>query len=235
MYFVCLVCSTIDIRNRKENIHMLENCRVIEGSLSILLMEHTHDGELDDLEFPLLTEITGYLLLYRVFYLHSLGNLFPNLRIIRGNALIRDYAFVVFAMPHLKVSFTLSYSAYSIVALFDLIQTILYLCSVQEIGLKSLIKIERGSVWVENNPELCFVDTIDWTLITSGSNENIIKNNKALHKCPKCSTDMRPGNITNQTCWNQQHMQQSKLLCAMHVYFLHFYNAHFLVCQFRFS
>lgn len=61
-----------------------------------------------DLEFPELTEITDYLLLYRVNGLKSLIKLFPNLRIIRGNSLIKDYALIIYEMMHLHVSDTIN-------------------------------------------------------------------------------------------------------------------------------
>lgn len=56
-----------------------------------------------DLEFPLLTEITGFLLVYRINGLRSLGQLFPNLKVIRGNILIPNSALVIFENLHLQV------------------------------------------------------------------------------------------------------------------------------------
>lgn len=32
----------------------------------------------------------------------------------------------------------------------------------QEIGLKSLAELQRGSVLIEKNPNLCYVESIDW-------------------------------------------------------------------------
>jgi hypothetical protein len=37
-----------------------------------------------------------------VAWLPSLGDLFPNLRIIRGNQLFLNFALVVYRMPHLQ-------------------------------------------------------------------------------------------------------------------------------------
>jgi hypothetical protein len=43
---------------------------------------------------------------------------------------------------------------------------IIYECSdLENIGLSNLKKIQRGSVKVERNEMLCFVDTIDWSSI----------------------------------------------------------------------
>lgn len=47
-------------------------------------------------------EITGYLLLFRVFKLESLRTLFPNLAVIRGEQLIMHYAFIIYEIPDLK-------------------------------------------------------------------------------------------------------------------------------------
>lgn len=70
----------------------------------ISLVDKYNETDYDGLEFPLLTEITGFLLLYRVNGLKSLLQLFPNLRIIRGNDLINDYSLVVYEMMHMQVS-----------------------------------------------------------------------------------------------------------------------------------
>lgn len=89
-----------------KNFNELRNCRVIEGFLVITLIDKYNETDYDGLEFPELTEVTDFVLLYRVNGLKSLGKLFPNLRIIRGNNLIHDFAFVIFEMMHLQVSET---------------------------------------------------------------------------------------------------------------------------------
>lgn len=82
-------------------------------------------------------------MLRRVNGLRSVGHLFPNLTVIRGDSLFINYALVAFEMMHL-----------------------------QEIGLHSLTNIVRGSVRFEKNPALCYVDTIDWDRITGVGKEN---------------------------------------------------------------
>jgi insulin receptor len=42
----------------------------------------------------------------------------------------------------------------------------------QEIALYSLTNITRGAVRIEKNPMLCFVETIDWTLIARHSSKD---------------------------------------------------------------
>lgn len=104
IYFYPTVCSSKDIRNSVKNFNELKGCRVIEGFLMITLIDKYNETDYDGLEFPLLTEVTEFLLVYRVNGLKSLGKLFPNLRIIRGNVLIHDFSFIVFEMMHLQVN-----------------------------------------------------------------------------------------------------------------------------------
>lgn len=97
------VCQSRDIRNSVDQFSQLEGCRVIEGFLQIVLIDKADSSEYDNLTFPELREVTGYVLLYRVNGLRSLGRLFPNLAVIRGNELFFDYALVAFEMLHLQV------------------------------------------------------------------------------------------------------------------------------------
>ncbi|XP_037044053.1 insulin-like receptor isoform X2 [Bradysia coprophila] len=183
------ICRSKDIRNSVDDLNRLTNCRVIEGYLMITLIDRgVNESSFEGLEFPLLTEVTEYVLLLRVHGLTSLGKLFPNLRVIRGNYVINNYALIVYEMIHL-----------------------------QEIGLKSLTEISRGNVRIEKNPMLCFTDTIEWTLITLSSNNNVIKDNRATNDCPiypcvgTSTNDTRPLMCPelngNTLCWNQSHCQ----------------------------
>lgn len=75
----------------------------------ITLIDKYNETDYDGLEFPELTEVTDFVLLYRVNGLKSVGRLFPNLRMIRGNNLVHDFSFVVFEMMHLQVCFILKH------------------------------------------------------------------------------------------------------------------------------
>ncbi|KAG4073973.1 hypothetical protein HA402_014178 [Bradysia odoriphaga] len=185
-----VVCWNKDIRNSVDELNQLKNCSVIEGYLIITLIDRgVNESSFEGLEFPLLTEVTEYVLLYRVHGLTSLGKLFPNLRVIRGNYVVDNYALIVYEMIHL-----------------------------QEIGLKSLTEISRGNVRIENNPMLCFADTIEWSLITSSSKTNIIRDNRATNDCPTCpgvgkstsdtSSLLCPELNGKNLCWNQFHCQE---------------------------
>ena len=171
------ICATIDIRNDVKNFRKLENCTVIEGNLQIVLIDRgeprfslfvvesnklnsTHrintffsfqsaqPKDYRNLSFPKLVEITDYLLLYRASGLQSLSKLFPNLSVIRGQKLFwNNYALVVYDMLKLH-----------------------------DIGLHNLTSILKGSVRIEQNPNLCFVHTINWDLISKNkAGENILR------------------------------------------------------------
>ncbi|EZA49388.1 hypothetical protein DMN91_008927 [Ooceraea biroi] len=148
------ICQSIDIRNSVYFFSILKDCRVIEGFLQIVLIENNIEADFENVSFPELREITGYLLLYRVDGLKSLNKLFPNLEVIRGDILLTDYAFMIYEMKNL-----------------------------QEIGLNNLSKISRGGVRIEKNPALCFTNTLNWNLIVPAG-ENFIKDNRNVQSCP---------------------------------------------------
>ncbi|XP_008479213.1 insulin-like peptide receptor [Diaphorina citri] len=131
------VCTDIDIRNYVSSFDVLKDCTVVEGFVQINLIDNSTAQDFENITFPKLREITEYLSFYHVSGLKSIGKLFPNLAIIRGNTLIWDYTFSVFSMFNL-----------------------------QEIGLHRLTHIMKGTVVILRNPGLCFVHTIDWKRIT---------------------------------------------------------------------
>ncbi|XP_053996085.1 insulin-like peptide receptor [Hylaeus anthracinus] len=169
------ICHSLDIRNSVAYFAIMKNCRVIEGFLQIVLIEDSTEADFQNIHFPELREITGYLLLYRVNGLKSLVHLFPNLEVIRGNVLLTDYAFMLYEMQNL-----------------------------QEIGLKKLTEISRGSVRIEKNPALCYTDTINWTVIVSAG-ENVIKDNGEEVSCPGCS------HCPEGFCWTAHHCQRIEM------------------------
>ncbi|CAL7939518.1 unnamed protein product [Xylocopa violacea] len=166
------ICQNIDIRNTAAAFAIMKDCRVIEGFLQIVLIENNSEKDFQSITFPKLREITGYLLLYRVNGLKTLSNLFPNLEVIRGNILLTDYSFMVYEMQNL-----------------------------QEIGLKKLTEISRGSVRIEKNPALCYTNTLNWDLIVSAG-ENVIKDNGEEASCPGCS------HCPDGYCWTSQYCQR---------------------------
>ncbi|XP_047451408.1 insulin-like growth factor 1a receptor [Mugil cephalus] len=194
------ICSTngepcgpsIDIRNDISEFKRLENCTVVEGYLQILLINdknNIHQEDLRSLSFPKLTMITDYLLLFRVAGLDSLSVLFPNLSVIRGRNLFYNYALVIYEMPSLK-----------------------------DIGLYNLRNITRGAVRIEKNAELCYLDSVDWSLIMDAGLNSVISWNKKSKECddvcpgimehnPLCQkTQLNDNN--NYRCWTSNHCQK---------------------------
>jgi hypothetical protein len=97
------ICSSIDVRNSPINFIKLDDCAVIEGSLHINLIENATAEAYQGYSFPLLREITDYMVLFRVSGLQTLARLFPNLSVIRGKKLFANYALVVYEMMELQV------------------------------------------------------------------------------------------------------------------------------------
>lgn len=97
------ICRSLDIRNNVQALQRLSGCRVVEGFVRVVLIDRANESDYDNFTFPELHEITDYLLVYRLTGLTSLGRLFPNLTVIRGNSLFVDYALVVYEMFELKV------------------------------------------------------------------------------------------------------------------------------------
>ncbi|XP_046978161.1 insulin receptor-like [Vanessa cardui] len=188
------ICPSIDIRNSPEYMEQkLRECRVIEGHLSIVLMERATTASFENVSFPELREVTGYILIYRLKGVRNLGDLFPNLSVIRGMQLFRDFALVIFDNEGLE-----------------------------SLGLRSLSRIERGAVRIQNNDRLCYANTIDWSRINvEGPENNIIKSNydtRLCGLCPNAQSRMEdhrqlhlqcPADFTGRLlCWDDKHCQK---------------------------
>uniref|UniRef100_A0A8B9L912 Tyrosine-protein kinase receptor n=1 Tax=Astyanax mexicanus TaxID=7994 RepID=A0A8B9L912_ASTMX len=182
----------IDIRNDISEFKKLENCTVVEGYLQILLIgdkNHNPYQEFRTLSFPKLRMVTDYLLLFRVAGLDSLSMLFPNLTVIRGRNLFYNYALVIFEMTSLK-----------------------------DIGLYNLKNITRGAIRIEKNPELCYLDSVDWSLIMDAEFNNYVAGNKQSKECgdvcpgimedrPECPRTSFNDNYSYR-CWTSNHCQK---------------------------
>ncbi|XP_058862183.1 insulin receptor-related protein-like [Acipenser ruthenus] len=184
------ICGSMDIRNNVTELRRLENCTVIEGDLQILLMFTTQTEDFRPLRFPRLRMITDYLLLFRVYGLESLQDLFPNLAVIRGTRLFFHYSLVIFEMPHLRV-----------------------------MGLGGLAQVMRGAVRIERNEELCHLSTIDWGLLMESTENNYIVGNKQVEECgdvcpgildqEKPCVETTVGGQQGYRCWTSTHCQKA--------------------------
>nr|WEY17517.1 insulin-like growth factor 1 receptor [Anadara broughtonii] len=181
------ICTTRDVRNGIHSFKDLINCTVIEGNLKILLIDHATSDDFTQFHFPDLVEITDYMLLYRVYSLKTLRHMFPNLAVIRGHDLFFNFALVAFEMVDLE-----------------------------ELGLVSLTVIERGAVRLEKNRNLCYVTTIDWSIIATGvkPEDNFIQDNKNPEDCVNICPDHCPLKDQNgkspaiRTCWTSEDCQK---------------------------
>lgn len=183
------ICPSKDIRNNVTNLQSLENCTVIEGHLKILLMFKTKTEDFRGLSYPKLRVVTEYVLLFRIYGLETLSDLFPNLTVIRGNSLFFNYALVLYEMLHLK-----------------------------EVGLHSLMNITRGAVRIEKNPDLCYLATLDWSKILDSVEDNYIVANKKDRECGDVCPGTAQGQTTcpqntinghfRGRCWSQNYCQR---------------------------
>lgn len=179
------------------NLQSLENCTVIEGHLKILLMFKTKTEDFRGLSYPKLRVVTEYVLLFRIYGLETLSDLFPNLTVIRGNSLFFNYALVLYEMLHLK-----------------------------EVGLHSLMNITRGAVRIEKNPDLCYLATLDWSKILDSVEDNYIVANKKDRECGDVCPGTAQGQTTcpqntinghfRGRCWSQNYCQRSECSTSLH-------------------
>src|SRR6218665_2304388 len=181
------VCMGIEVRNYITEIRKYENCTVVEGHVAIFLIDLDTAAAYETVSLPRLREITDYLLLYHAQNMKTLSNIFPNLSVIRGRKLFYHYAIVVFEMR-----------------------------SLDNLGLRSLTLIERGAIYAENNPQLCYLDTIDWGRIMTLKEENRFSRNNNPEECFNMYPEISYGNPmantavgTGPRCWNYNILQKS--------------------------
>ena len=132
MISIHVVCEGARLTYSTNNIKNLEGCNVVEGSV-ILSVGYHHST---NISYPDLVEITGYLMIYSLEGIKSVGDLFPNLTRIHGQELFQKYSLIIVGNTDLE-----------------------------SIGLTHLKSISRGSIRIERNEMLCFVNTIDWSMI----------------------------------------------------------------------
>ncbi|CAL8099243.1 unnamed protein product [Orchesella dallaii] len=182
------ICQRKYIRNDPATLDSLRNCTVIEGSLQIALVNPATPEKWANLSFPKLREITGYVLLFDISKITTLKNLFPNLAVIRGQELIDTNALIISS------------------------------AGLQEVGLPSLTDIQRGGVYILDNSQLCYVDTVDWMLIANETSFDGISNNKPSEQCPNtCNKNCPVSEYDGRhLCWSSQNCQKVfKHLCPL--------------------
>lgn len=129
-------------------------------------------------------EITGYLLLYRVEFLESLEKLLPNLTLIRGEYQFEGNSLII----------------YENIGLLDL-------------GLINLMRIKKGSIRISRNPQLCYVQTVNWLdIISDIDTQNlVIRSNNGDQHCGTCSNlnSIEALNVySDHFCWKHDVYQK---------------------------
>nr|AEM45794.1 insulin receptor-like 1 protein [Schmidtea mediterranea] len=133
--------------------------------------------------FPTLKEITGSLVIYYVKGTKTLGLYFPNLTIIRGQTLAYNYAVVIKETNLLVIN------------LF------------QYIGLVNLRLVMFGGVRIDNNPSLCYVNTINWTSIVRQHGAPIKLINMRNFCLEFCPNNCPRGENLQKYCWHHNTCQ----------------------------
>ena len=162
-----------------------------------------------NISFPMLREITDFLVVFKAKRLKSLGGVFPNLSVIRGNQLQ-------------SVSHSLPSALYVCVqtVLRNILQDYALVVykneNMEEIGLSGLTKILKGGVRVSNNKKLCYAETVDWEdiiddatakkssiLVSANMGENF-----CADVCPDHCSKMKNGRAS---CWNSRECQRKEV------------------------
>ncbi|XP_076823568.1 epidermal growth factor receptor-like isoform X3 [Clavelina lepadiformis] len=174
---------------RDENLQYFnKNCTIIEGSLyftprtfegvtrkiqnSDVYCEYPALGDLRKLEvFENVREITGYLNV-EDWKLNDLS-IFKNLRRIHGKELKdQQYSLTVYTSS----------------------------TTLRELSLNSLERIDNGAVNVQQNPLLCYSNTITWDQITNTTASNDVSHNRASDQCVPCDNQCDPAS----GCWGKE-------------------------------
>ncbi|KAI8042118.1 insulin-like peptide receptor [Drosophila gunungcola] len=170
-------CTNIDIRNECRKMHLLDNCTVVTGYVMITLITSEQHCNFSDFSFPLLTEITEFMIFTEVRGLVNITEMFPNLTVIRGRRLFLNYALGVTSMHDL-----------------------------QQLAFPQLVAIQRGQVYIGNCPKLCNIDRVNWDLLTLSRGENHIimaAKNCSTPVCKGCSSAYCWSNIYCQRSLNE--------------------------------
>ncbi|XP_017057664.1 insulin-like receptor [Drosophila ficusphila] len=171
-------CESLEI-NEIEDLRKLQNCTHVEGHVRLAYLDFAAGNYSADLLASNVTEISDYLMVYRCIGLLSLQLIFPRLRIIRGHSLLFDqYSLVVYDNRNLR-----------------------------ELGFVELLRIQKGSIRVESNPLLCFVETVDWVYLMGNATQQhySLRHNRPQSLCPLCggpNADFEFLSNSSDHCWN---------------------------------
>ncbi|KAH8280098.1 hypothetical protein KR018_007783 [Drosophila ironensis] len=177
-------CGSLEI-NAIADFQKLQNCTHVAGHIRIAYVDFTSGHFTPESIANNVTEISDFLMVYRCSGLLTLESIFPRLQIIRGQGLLFDeFSLVVYENRNLR-----------------------------ELGLVELLRVQKGSIRIESNPNLCFVETIDWMYLMGNATRQhyYLKHNKPPSHCPLCgglSADFSINQNESEYCWNVNSFQQ---------------------------
>ncbi|XP_069763300.1 receptor tyrosine-protein kinase erbB-2-like [Narcine bancroftii] len=161
---------TFSLENHYHTLRKLyQNCREVQGNLEITHLK----GNLDLSFLQNIQEVQGYVLIA-----HNEVNYIPleNLRIIRGSQLYNG-RFALAVLSNFNSTGT----------------------GLRELRLRNLTEILTGSIWISNNPWLCYQETIQWDDIQDKSNKfpfvGPVDTNRTV-QCGNCSRACE-----SPSCW----------------------------------
>ncbi|XP_072910496.1 epidermal growth factor receptor isoform X4 [Hemitrygon akajei] len=186
------VCSGIEnkltmLSNAQDHYNNLRRtynaCEVVMGNLEITFLQPYHDVSF----LESIQEVSGYVLIA----LNQISRIpLQNLRIIRGHQLYDDkYALVILSNYDQEGRSGLS-----------------------ELPLRNLTEILSGTVKFASNPQLCYLQSINWDDILEDSKTNNLAVNFTAANCPKCYSQCH-----EQACWGpgiENCQKFTKKICA---------------------
>nr|XP_033786195.1 epidermal growth factor receptor isoform X2 [Geotrypetes seraphini] len=163
---------------------MYNNCEIVLGNLEITNVPRQYDVSF----LKSIREVTGYVLIA----INSVQTIsLENLRIIRGTTLYEEQlALAVFSNEDRETGLGL-----------------------EELNLRSLTEILAGGVSIRWNPQLCYLNTIQWEDIvnTQSKINETIEIALSPKNCPKCADSC------NSSCWGpgpENCQILTKIICA---------------------
>ncbi|KAI3382501.1 hypothetical protein SNEBB_010937 [Seison nebaliae] len=161
---------------------LYSKCKIIYGDVFIFFHSQSSKAT-TKLSFTNLQIVTGYIFVYRARNIENLRDVFPKLRVIRGESLIKEASLLIIDCEDLR-SLTLS----------------------------SLIRIERGNVVILHNNNLCLSNQIDWEMIIDENYRSHFQFNGHGTTCfQKCSTNFCLER--RESTKEKFHLKNEKLLC----------------------
>lgn len=215
----CLECPShvLDL-NQTDALNAIINCTVINGNLVISGLSNTQCGP-NGLSLPHLFEIIGSLSIEYSSCNGDLSHFLPNLMAIHGYFPLPNISSPGFKIPALHRDLIIHHTALS------------------GIGLRCLRVIGKNGVFLVDNPQMCYTDSISWPLLSpshSYSWKNVVNSTSerrqgeewsqlgtpllyadglfdlCANACPLECEKITVNNLPRSLCWSGDHCQHGK-------------------------